>query len=263
MKMKQYLTGYLIELIILGLTGLGIWAWYSTMLPGSLSQFTENKMSELYLLLMLCMTSLLVANGYYSRNRWDHLVKTILASCFFVLVWFLLKERFVDLSVRQDDAMRDIYSRILMNECLVTILYLALGSLLMRATRLNGTLQFVLILTLMSSFFFFSSLLYLDAINVEQIFYRNTMAQFDIAIASALCFTYGYHHAKKANLGLMAGIAGMFIFMILAMWLKHFPLTMAGLLEMASRVWIPLFLAQSGGLILQKLSFKQIKSQSS
>ena len=47
MKMKQYLTGYLIELIILVLTGLGIWAWYSTMLPGSLNQFTENKMSEL------------------------------------------------------------------------------------------------------------------------------------------------------------------------------------------------------------------------
>ena len=150
-----------------------------------------------------------------------------------------------------------------MNECLVTILYLALGSLLMRATRLNGTLQFVLILTLMSSFFFFSSLLYLDAINVEQIFYRNTMAQFDIVIACALCFTYGYHHTKKANLGLMASVAGMFIFMILAMWLKHFPLTMAGLLEMAIRIWIPLFLAQSGGLILQKLSFKQIKSQSS
>ena len=87
-----------------------------------------------------------------------------------------------------------------MNECLVTILYLALGSLLMRATMAEWNAPVCTDPDLMSSFFFFSSLLYLDAINVEQIFYRNTMAQFDIVIACALCFTYGYHHTKKANL---------------------------------------------------------------
>lgn len=251
MKKKLSLYGYLIFLFILAMTSLGFWFWFKSFDTPSLSAPAPSKMGQLYSIVCPSLTAILISNEYFSKTNKDKWIKIILTVLFYFSSWiFMTNNMFTRNTV--------ISERILSFELLITLVYFLMASLLISIKPMSWSIQWILILTLMCAFFFFSQLIYLNDMITQKIFYRQLGSQFEIAMASAFAFAYGYQHSKKHNVILFGSILAMLALMLFILYLKA-NLDSDAFWTFGTYVLWPLLNAQFGGMILKSI----IKSQSS
>lgn len=251
MKKKVSLYGYLIFLFILAMTTFGFWLWFKNFDTTNHSALTPSKMGQLYCIVCPSLTAILISNEYFSKTSKDKWIKIILTVIFYFSSWIFMTN-----NVFTQNA--EISGRILSYELLITLVYFLMTSLLISIKPMSWLVQWVLILTLMCAFFFFSQLIYLSDMITQQIFYRQVSSQFEIAMASAFAFAYGYQHSKKQHVILFGSIVAMLALMLFILYLKA-NLDLDAFWTFGTYVLWPLLNAQFGGMILKSL----IKSQSS